>query len=54
MEITDIIKEIEGYFKVITNFFDLGVAKKELKELEKITLKENFWNHSDANKIMQQ
>ncbi|MFT4717955.1 MAG: peptide chain release factor 2 [Rickettsiales bacterium] len=52
MEITDIIKEIEEYFKVITNFFDLGEAKKDLKELEKITLEENFWNKEDANKIM--
>lgn len=54
MEITDIIKEIEEYFKIITNFFDVKEAKKELGELEKITLEENFWNKDDANQIMQQ
>lgn len=53
MEIADIIKEIEEYFKIISNFFDIEKAKNEFDNLEKITLKENFWNRSDSNQIMQ-
>jgi peptide chain release factor 2 len=53
MEIADIIKEIEEYFKIIANFFDIKQSKIELSELEKVILEEDFWNKEDANQIMQ-
>jgi len=54
MEITEIIRQIEEYFKIINNFFDIAKSKDELQKLEKITLEENFWQKDNANQIMQQ
>jgi peptide chain release factor 2 len=52
MDNIDLIKQIEEYFKIIANFFDLNEAKNNLKELEKTTLEIDFWQKEDANQIM--